>query len=119
MSDPIQDIENNTPPLIKMQVSSKMRIAARIADLIKENGWSKSEFASKVNKLPSEVTKWLSGTHNFTIDTLCEIAVALNVNLFDILITGDDDLLLAVNNIRNNFNKTLAIIQESLNPKYK
>ncbi len=33
---------------------------------------------------PSIVTKWLSGTHNFTIDTLIEIEHALDICLLDI-----------------------------------
>ena len=30
---------------------------------------------------PSEVTRWLSGTHNFTIDTLTDLGLALDVDL--------------------------------------
>jgi transcriptional regulator with XRE-family HTH domain len=35
-----------------------------------ERGLSKLEFAQALGKRPSEVTKWLSGQHNFTIRTL-------------------------------------------------
>lgn len=63
----------------KMQVRVKMQLAARLDDLIVESGFNKSEFASKLDKNPSEISKWLSGTHNFTIDTLVEISGALNI----------------------------------------
>lgn len=35
-----------------------------------EAGYSKKQFAEKLGRRPSEVTKWLSGEHNFTIATL-------------------------------------------------
>jgi transcriptional regulator with XRE-family HTH domain len=68
-----------TTPAEKLQNSTKMTLAARLDDLITAKGWGKSEFAEIVKKSPSEITKWLSGTQNFTIDTLAEIAVALNM----------------------------------------
>jgi|GEM_PF-605159 len=83
-SDKINAILNRITPLTKMEVSSKMDLAARIDDLIKEKGWSKIQFAEKVNKNPSEVSRWLGGGHNFTIDTLCEIAVAFGLELKDL-----------------------------------
>jgi transcriptional regulator with XRE-family HTH domain len=39
-----------------------------------------------MNKNPSEITKWLSGTQNFTIDTLSEIAVALEISITELFI---------------------------------
>ena len=39
-----------------------------------------------MNKNPSEVTKWLSGTQNFTIDTLAEIATALGVSVSELFV---------------------------------
>ncbi|WP_138994900.1 helix-turn-helix transcriptional regulator [Larkinella sp. C7] len=59
----------------------QMAIAARIADALEAKGWSKSEFASRMNQLPSVVTRWLSGTQNFTIDTLSDIEEMLGVQL--------------------------------------
>ena len=75
----INQLLGEITPVEKLQATTKMTIAARIDDLIKERGWGKSEFAAKVNKNPSEITKWLSGTQNFTIDTLAEIGVVLNM----------------------------------------
>lgn len=65
------------------KVASRMRLAAKIADAIDMSGMSKKEFAARLGKQPSEVSKWLSGTHNFTHDTLFEISRALDINLID------------------------------------
>jgi predicted transcriptional regulator len=77
----VSELLNEITPVEKMQTSTKMILAARIDDLISASGFSKSEFAEKVNKNPSETTKWLSGSQNSTIDTLIEIAVALNISV--------------------------------------
>ena len=71
-------------PVEKQQITNKMSLAARLDDLITSRGWGKSEFAEKVNKRPSEITKWLSGTQNFTMDILSEIALALNLPISEL-----------------------------------
>lgn len=80
----IKQLLSEISPVEKKQTYTKMTIAARLDDLIKARGWSKSVFAEKVNKNPSEITKWLSGTQNFTIDTLAEIAFALNMPIAEL-----------------------------------
>jgi len=72
-------------PLDSRKTEDRMVIAARIGDLIKERGWSKSFFAGQVDQQPSVISKWLSGTHNFTLDTLTEISYVLDVPLSELL----------------------------------
>ena len=55
------------------KIRNRMLLAAKIEDGFKAKGWKKLDFAKKLNKKPSVITKWLSGTHNFTIDTLWDI----------------------------------------------
>lgn len=63
-------------------------IAARqIEEALKKRGLSKKQFADLMGRNPSEVTKWLSGRHNFTIALLQEISAALGS-----CITGVDDI---------------------------
>ena len=61
-------------PKIRHKALYKMKLAAKIDDLRIEKGWNKGAFAGEMNREPSVITKWLSGTHNFTADTLSEIA---------------------------------------------
>ena len=79
-SDIIQKLDKESSPIFD-KVAAKMRTAARIADAMKAAGLSKSQFARKMGKSPSEITKWLSGTHNFTIDSLQEISAVLGVEI--------------------------------------
>jgi transcriptional regulator with XRE-family HTH domain len=75
----LKGLLDSISPLQKEKTRAKMAIAAAIADAMKHEGINKSTLAAKVGKQPSEVTKWLSGTHNFTIDTLVEIAEAMHL----------------------------------------
>ncbi len=58
-----------------------MLLAAKIDNAIKAKYWKKKEFAESLNKKPSEIAKWLSGTHNFTIETLFDIERVLDINI--------------------------------------
>jgi transcriptional regulator with XRE-family HTH domain len=79
-SDIIQKLDKESS-LVFDKVAAKLRTAARIADAMQAAGLSKSQFARKMGKSPSEITKWLSGTHNFTIDSLQEISAVLGVEI--------------------------------------
>ena len=35
-------------------------------------------------KTPSEITRWLSGTHNFTVDTLTDLGRVLETNFINL-----------------------------------
>ena len=73
----------DVPSSVKIEVDLSFAIADRINSLMTKKGLTKKEFALSLGKKPSEVTKWLSGQHNFTIRTL-----ALFTNFFkeDIII---------------------------------
>ncbi len=62
------------PADVKIEVDLSFAIANRIDALIKKRGLTKKEFANSIGKRPSEVTKWLSGQHNFTIRTLAMLS---------------------------------------------
>ena len=59
-------------------------IANRIDALIKKKGLTKKEFADSIGKRPSEVTKWLSGQHNFTIRTIAFIETVLGEGIVSV-----------------------------------
>ena len=71
-------------PLKTVQVKFKMGLAARLEDILNELGWNKKHFANQLGKSPSIITKWLSGTHNFTVDTITEIEFVTGRPLYPI-----------------------------------
>lgn len=59
-----------TSPAIQQEVAMEFAVSNRIYELMKQRGLTKLQFAKALGKKPSEVTKWLSGQHNFTLRTL-------------------------------------------------
>jgi transcriptional regulator with XRE-family HTH domain len=77
----LQELLDEVTPLEMEQTNVKMQLAANIEDLIRSKGWSKTRFASELNKTQPEISKWLSGAHNFTVDTLVQISQVLSVEI--------------------------------------
>lgn len=77
----LKNLMEELTPLIREQSQIKMQLAANIEDLIKSKGWTQIQFSKELNKTQPEISKWLSGAHNFTIDTLIHISLVLDVNL--------------------------------------
>jgi transcriptional regulator with XRE-family HTH domain len=67
-----------------------MQISARIADFMEIRKWNKTMLAKEIGKNPSEITKWLSGTHNFTIDVLSDITFTFGVKLNDLFTKAEE-----------------------------
>lgn len=77
----LNDILDEVTPSELLKVEKRMLLACKISDGIKAKGWKKNDFARALKKRPSEITKWLSGTHNFNIDTLFDIETILDISL--------------------------------------
>ena len=71
-------------PEQQARTDRKMRIACMIDDAMKVKGYGKKQFADKIGRKPSEITKWLSGTHNFTIETISDIERVLGVRIINL-----------------------------------
>ncbi len=76
--DLMQQILDNTPADLKKQLDYSFDLAERIDEQMKAKGVSKKQLAELTGKSPSEVTRWLSGQHNFTLATIAKISVALD-----------------------------------------
>lgn len=84
-SELIDKIYESISPLEEKKVETKMLLAAKIEDAIKEKGWKKGDLLKALGKKnPSILTRWLSGTHNFTIDTLIQLEEVLKIELINI-----------------------------------
>jgi transcriptional regulator with XRE-family HTH domain len=91
-SDILDEIFKEITPEEMEKSKNKMLLAAKIDEAIKAKGWKKKDFASALNKQPSEITKWLSGNHNFTADTLWEIEKVLNIELINLNIGEAEEI---------------------------
>lgn len=62
-------------------INRRRETAAQIMEAMARAGLSRKEFAAKMGKNPSEVTRWLSGKHNFTSDLLAQISFTLGTDI--------------------------------------
>ena len=66
------------------RTEKKMMLAARIDEAKRAKGWKNKDLAKVLGKKDSEISKWLSGTHNFTADTLSDLEEVLGIQLLNI-----------------------------------
>lgn len=69
-SKSLEEILGPIPEPIMKETELSFEISDRICELMNERGLTKKQFADALGRRPSEITKWLSGQHNFTIATL-------------------------------------------------
>lgn len=110
-----QFITPQTREFIRLNVS----VANRIYDILDERGMSQKDFAKLMGKTEAEVSRWLSGTHNFTMETIARINVNLKEDVLSvpekqqfwyIPITAHDSVILARGRkIHYNYNKSLLM----------
>ena len=68
--DEYNQIVSSIPKSIVTEVDMEMAISNKIYELMTQKGLTKAEFARSIGKRPCEITKWLSGQHNFTLATI-------------------------------------------------
>lgn len=73
----MDSIRSNTPAEVSKQVDFCVSIANRIYDVLSERGMNQRDLARALGKTETEVSRWLSGTHNLTIATIAKIATVL------------------------------------------
>ena len=66
----LDDMLGPIPERLQQQTELSFAISDRIYELMRERGLTKKQFADSLGKRPCEVTKWLSGQHNFTLATI-------------------------------------------------
>jgi transcriptional regulator with XRE-family HTH domain len=62
-------------------VEHSMNIAKQIMLILEKRGTNQSFLANKLGKSESEISKWLQGTHNFTLKTISKIEDVLNESI--------------------------------------
>ena len=64
-------------PEVRRTVDLSFKIVDRINEVLKEKGLRQKDLALLLGKNESEISRWMRGTHNFTIETLISIEGAL------------------------------------------
>ncbi|MBS3774420.1 MAG: helix-turn-helix transcriptional regulator [Bacteroidales bacterium] len=83
-SPAIDELMDETDEKEYKRTEKRMMLAARIDEAKKAKGWKNKDLAKALGKKPSEISKYLSGTHNFTIDSLSDLEEALGIQLLNV-----------------------------------
>lgn len=70
----LRELLSDITPEERAEARLSFQISNRLDALMTERGLSKKQFAEAIGKRPSEITRWLSGEHNFTISTLAMLS---------------------------------------------
>jgi len=93
------------PKESKIFISKSMEIAHQISLTLKERGVNQKYLADALGKSEPEISKWLSGTHNFTMRTLAAIEAALG-----------QEIIVTPHKVKNNpLNYTTTVYRASVN----
>lgn len=72
-----RQIVDETPKDLKKQLGYSDAIAIKLDGMLKQRGMSQRDLAKNTGKTEAEVSRWLGGTHNFTLRTLAKISIVL------------------------------------------
>jgi transcriptional regulator with XRE-family HTH domain len=107
---------NSIPVEVKESINLSMAIAVQINYILKNKKISQREFAAMLGKKESEISKWLSGNHNFTTNTIGKIQNVLGEDIITIPLYSKKEIKfipiqsysqsIQVNNNDRNINET-------------
>jgi len=69
---------------VDISVRQSFDIVDRIHVILAKQGKEQKDLARLLGKNESEISKWMSGTHNFTISTLAKIQVVLGESIIQV-----------------------------------
>ena len=70
----LRELLGEIPTEDREEARLSFQISNRLDALMSQKGLSKKQLADAIGKRPSEITRWLSGEHNFTISTLAMLS---------------------------------------------
>ena len=76
----LEEIREGISPEMKLQ----MELSNKVYDILEKKGMSQKDFAQLIGKTETEVSRWLSGTHNMTIATISKISCALKEDIIKV-----------------------------------
>lgn len=70
---------------VRRRVDLSFLIVDRIHAVLERRGLRQKDLASMLDKKESEISKWMRGTHNFTIETISQIEKALGEPILQVV----------------------------------
>lgn len=72
-------------PEVRRRVDLSFRIVDRIHEILQQRGLRQKDLANLLEKSESEISRWMRGTHNFTIETIAQIERVLGQHILEVV----------------------------------
>ena len=82
--DAFDRIAARTPVQTRRSVAKMLDVADRIHRILEQKQMSQKDLAMALHKSESEISKWLSGTHNLELKTIIRIEEALGEDILTV-----------------------------------
>ena len=79
----LEEIRKKIPQEVKLLIDHSFAIVDRIDEILTKKKISQRELAQLLGKSESEVSKWMRGTHNFTLKTIAKLEAVLGEPIFE------------------------------------
>ena len=89
----LDQIFNEIPAEKREESRLSFAISNRLDSLMRKRGLNKKQFADALGKRPNEITRWLSGEHNFTISTLAMLSTFFGEPVIKVCSTTDSPVV--------------------------
>ena len=77
------------------EIRLSVEIVERIDDLMQKHNINQKQLAQQLGKNPSEINKWLSGTHNFTLKTIIRMETLFGEPILAVITSASSQLTTA------------------------
>ncbi len=85
MGTSLRDLFEEIPKEKREAARLSFEISDRLSYLMEKRGLSKKQLADSLGKRPNEITRWLSGEHNFTLSTLAMLSCFFGEPIINVL----------------------------------
>lgn len=82
---PLQEIFDEIPREKREETRLTFAISNRIDTLMRQRGLNRKQLAEALGKRPNEITRWLSGEHNFTLATIAKLSTFFGNPIVDVV----------------------------------
>lgn len=81
-NDKLEALRKRTPRQVKLVIDHSLAVADRINEILVRKNLSQRNLAERLGKSESEISKWMRGTHNFTLKTIARLEAELGEPIF-------------------------------------
>ncbi len=80
----LEERRKKIPKDIDLFVKHSFDLVDKIHSLLEQKGMEQKDLARLLGKNESEISKWMTGTHNFTLKTISKIEAAIGESILDV-----------------------------------